>query len=173
MNHEEMDARMNGMLENYRTRKANAIRETVFALADDMKLWVKNGFTHVSWYFNGSGDSGNIDECMLLKWKDMPKDEDAHDLYSFQSRGYDTSYVDVYYDSPVHKLCELLLDEHGGDWYNNDGGYGTVVMSLTSTDEYQAGYYWINMYIRVTEVIYEPWSDDLNKHFEQEQKKLD
>jgi hypothetical protein len=62
--------------------------------------------------YDGSGDSGSIDDVDFYKEKWESVDDIAEDL-----RG----------------LCEdlgyhILNQHYNWDWYNNDGGYGTVII---------------------------------------------
>jgi hypothetical protein len=63
--------------------------------------------------YDGSGDSGSIDDVDFYKEKWESVDDVAEDL-----RG----------------LCEdlgyhILNQHYQWDWYNNDGGYGTVIIT--------------------------------------------
>lgn len=82
--------------------------------------------------FSGSGDSGDLDDVNFYK--------------------HDGSYIghQEWDNSPVYREAQLeLLDDDmadyidyaidGADWYNNDGGFGTISLDLdtmTASCEY-------------------------------------
>jgi hypothetical protein len=71
------------------------------------------GITELVGEYNGSGDSGSIETIYC-------EDEDGN-IISIES--------DV--ESKVEEmLYEVLSDNYDYDWYNNDGGYGTVRINI-------------------------------------------
>jgi hypothetical protein len=71
------------------------------------------GITELVGEYDGSGDSGSIEHVYC-------EDEDAN-----------TIDVDDDILSKVEEmLYEVLSDDYQYDWYNNDGGYGTVRINI-------------------------------------------
>ena len=79
-------------------------------------LYLKDrGVTKIIVSYEGSGDSGSIDGINYYKGED-----------SFSYSDLDISY-DM--DDKLQNLCYPMLDDIE-DWYNNDGGYGTITIDL-------------------------------------------
>jgi hypothetical protein len=79
-------------------------------------LFLKDrGVTKIIVSYEGSGDSGSIDGIIYYKGED-----------SFNHLNIDIS-EDMDYE--LQNLCYPMLDNIE-DWYNNDGGYGTVTIDL-------------------------------------------
>lgn len=72
-----------------------------------------NGVVHLKVMYSGSGDSGGIDEVHYFDKEDGLIEHDT---------------IDVDH-SGIQDLCYPLLDGIE-DWYNNDGGDGTVSINL-------------------------------------------
>lgn len=63
--------------------------------------------------FSGSGDSGDIDE-----WRYLDADSSEVD-------------IDEKSEAVIKKIGEEIINNHYGyDWYNNEGGRGTLYMNL-------------------------------------------
>jgi hypothetical protein len=79
-------------------------------------LYLKDrGVTKIEVEYAGSGDSGSIDGINYYKGED-----------SFSYSDLDISH-DM--DDKLQNLCYPMLDNIE-DWYNNDGGYGTITIDL-------------------------------------------
>ena len=79
-------------------------------------LFLKDrGVTKIIVSYEGSGDSGSIDGINYYKGED-----------SFSYSDLDISH-DM--DDKLQNLCYPMLDNIE-DWYNNDGGYGTITIDL-------------------------------------------
>jgi len=63
--------------------------------------------------FNGSGDEGSFDKPIFL---DAGKKELVVDDAAKES---------------TEQAFSSVLDDYGYDWYNNDGGYGSVTLNVT------------------------------------------
>ena len=79
-------------------------------------LCMAAGFTRIEFHYDGSGDSGQINE-----------------IEGYKSNDKDAMFVEV----PQALRDELeegaygILERHfPGDWINNDGGYGVIVLHL-------------------------------------------
>lgn len=87
--------------------------------------------------YNGSGDSGQVEEIRVLKNKKEVSLKDQHVSYyerqdQFNGSGWNSSFTKktVSLEEALEKIAEDLLDYNGIDWYNNDGGYGIVRVDL-------------------------------------------
>jgi hypothetical protein len=93
--------------------------------------------------FDGAGDSGTIDEPVLydrnenlidltnatFEWE-IETSEFAHEPNKWVKRN-DVRQMPV--GEILTEITNSMLDEHNIDWYNNDGGYGQLVISLFET----------------------------------------
>lgn len=66
--------------------------------------------------YEGSGDSGSIDDCLYY---------DAEDDEYYRNQ---INITDEQHDEIINLVYPMLDDIE--DWYNNDGGYGTVTINL-------------------------------------------
>lgn len=82
--------------------------------------------------YEGSGDSGSIDNVLY-------HDKEDKEYYSIQFNITDSQHDDI------QNLAYPMLDGIE-DWYNNEGGYGSITIDL---DEFS---YDIENNIRITEV---------------------
>lgn len=107
------------------------------------------GIAYIQASYEGAGDSGAIEEILYIDNKkaieeDLDFDELSADNYiSDRDCGIDFK-IDSSLDSLIEDLVYALL-ENVEDWYNNDGGFGTVNINI-STGEYS-----INNNVRYTE----------------------
>lgn len=82
------------------------------------------GYTGVSISFDGAGDSGSINGARAFK-EDFILNERVHDDYY----NYEPQITNLLDD-----LGYAILSDSGYDWYNNDGGYGSIHISLLTGD---------------------------------------
>jgi hypothetical protein len=82
------------------------------------------GYTGVSISFDGSGDDGSINGATAFRG-DFTLNERVHDDYYRYEPQITNSLVDLGY---------AILSNSGYDWYNNDGGYGSIHISLLTGD---------------------------------------
>ena len=85
---------------------------------------------YVGCYFEGSGDSGAIDHYIF-------KDADFKDDFEAEDLGYVDSDISLPADvqSEIEHALEDIFYDHLNeveDWYNNDGGYGTLMMDVST-----------------------------------------
>lgn len=92
--------------------------------------------------FNGSGDSGSIEWVGLLDqegntidltnatfdWHERSGQFEAGKWYVRYTPKPNMPVSDI-----LQAICEDALDDAGHDWYNNDGGYGSLTIDLTTT----------------------------------------
>jgi hypothetical protein len=128
--------------------KSNSMKEmdmigTLVRLAD-------LGVTGIKVTYEGSGDSGAIENVVYTAEKLRKNEEDAfEDLNDLDVWGTDIlnlSTLDSGLESDIAHFVEEQLLNDIEDWWNNDGGYGTVCILVPS------GKYKIVNDIRVTEV---------------------
>jgi hypothetical protein len=88
------------------------------------------GYSHIRAIYSGSGDSGAIHELLAIKRGGVI--EEGDDLPTL-TKGAET--IELEYD-----LAELISNKiydilnNASDWYNNEGGGGTLFIS---TDDYK------------------------------------
>ena len=108
------------------------------------------GVTGIQIYYEGSGDSGCIDEVLCTTAK-LPEDEEkAFDkIRSFNSWEEGAKYLrnlDSGLSSDIESFAEEKILDSIEDWWNNDGGYGTMCILVPS------GKYDVMNNVRITEV---------------------
>ena len=108
------------------------------------------GVTGIQIYYEGSGDSGCIDEVLYTTDKLPENEEDAfNEIRSLNSWDADTKYLrnlDSGLSSDIESFAEEKILDGIEDWWNNDGGYGTLCILVPS------GKYDIMNNVRITEV---------------------
>ena len=128
--------------------KSNSMKEmdmigTLVRLAD-------LGVTGIKVTYEGSGDSGAIENVVYTAEKLRKNEEDAfEDLNDLDVWGTDIlnlSTLDSGLESDIAHFVEEQLLNDIEDWWNNDGGYGNVCILVPS------GKYKIVNDIRVTEI---------------------
>ena len=88
--------------------------------------------------YEGSGDSGGIDNIYISK-KQVPHDDLKGEQFLPHQIG---EYVDDVVNirdhfkhdivDKIEKMCYSLILNHLEDWYNNEGGYGWIMMDIPS-----------------------------------------
>jgi hypothetical protein len=108
------------------------------------------GVTGIQIYYEGSGDSGCIDEVLYTTDKLPENLEDAFDkIRSLNSWDEDAKYLrnlDSGLSSDIESFAEEKILDSIEDWWNNDGGYGTMCILVPS------GKYDVMNNIRITEI---------------------
>lgn len=79
------------------------------------------GIKKIYIHFSGSGDDGAIDSIDYYLENDTVFNNDESHLDTFRNE--------------LEKYCYRKILDHVEDWYNNDGGNGTLVID-TKTGEY-------------------------------------
>ena len=93
------------------------------------------GVEQVTVLFEGSGDSGSIDDVLF---KGGPSDLPAERIaWTRQETVWqDGAWIEVETDAPltfrevIESACLDWLNETGVDWYNNDGGFGELEIDV-------------------------------------------
>ena len=92
------------------------------------------GVTGVKVTYEGSGDSGAIENVVYTAEKLRKNEEDAfEDLNDLDVWGTDIlnlSTLDSGLESDIAHFVEEQLLNDIEDWWNNDGGYGTVRINI-------------------------------------------
>jgi hypothetical protein len=94
--------------------------------------------------FDGSGDSGTIENPELFDQEDNHIDLNNATLDWYQTasevdpltnkwRTIEKPVPNMPVTEVLKSICEDALEEEGLDWYNNEGGYGTLCIDLTTT----------------------------------------
>jgi hypothetical protein len=108
------------------------------------------GVTGIKVQYEGSGDSGCIENTVYTTEK-MDKDEEAafDDINDIEVWGQDVQHLRELNSglaSDIENFVEDQLLQDIEDWWNNDGGYGSVCILIPS------GKYKIYNDIRITQV---------------------
>jgi hypothetical protein len=107
------------------------------------------GIAYIQAYYEGGGDSGAIEDLLYVdNKKAIEEDLNFNKLCEDNYINHRSCGIDFEIDSSLDSLIEDLiygLLENVEDWYNNDGGFGTVYINI-STGEYS-----INNNVRYTE----------------------
>lgn len=94
--------------------------------------------------YDGSGDSGQVESVCLYnkkndlvqisKLKEKVRIYEGRSNYTPDKGGWTTvfSEVSLTMEEALSLFAELLLDYKGIDWFNNDGGYGTLTVDIES-----------------------------------------
>ena len=108
------------------------------------------GVTGIQIYYEGSGDSGCIDEVLYTTDKLPENLEDAFDkIRSLNSWDEEAKYLrnlDSGLSSDIESFAEEKILDSIEDWWNNEGGYGTMCILVPS------GKYDVMNNIRITEI---------------------
>ena len=108
------------------------------------------GVTGIQIYYEGSGDSGCIDEVLYTTDKLPENLEDAFDkircLNTWDEESKYLRNLDSGLSSDIESFAEEKILDSIEDWWNNDGGYGTMCILVPS------GKYDVMNNVRITEV---------------------
>jgi hypothetical protein len=128
--------------------------------------------------FEGAGDDGQIDEIEFYNTNNetfnIPIDTIS---WVYTDYGQETKETKVTLHKATEDLGYSMLDESGHDWYNNDGGYGSISVLIEGQD----GKPYVDMEINIrytNEDHYEYGNDsfsmfaDEGKHEKTESRKI-
>jgi len=102
------------------------------------------GYSHIFARYSGSGDDGGVDEMYLVERGGVHEEEGS--LPELEGDAVLADIEDELSKVLMEKVYEIL--SHEDDWYNNEGGGGTLFIS---TDD---GKYRGDHYINVTESVH-------------------
>ena len=102
------------------------------------------GVTGVKIFYSGSGDSGDIDDVVYTRTKEASFD-DINTLNSFGENSLYLKELDYDLKDEISDFADQKILNDIEDWWNNDGGYGTMLIKIPS------GKYEINNIIYITD----------------------
>ena len=102
------------------------------------------GVTGVKIIYDGAGDSGSIESVVYTAEPcETPEDiDDKVDGYHYESN---LANIDMNAADALSNFAENVLLDEIEDWWNDEGGYGTLCIMVPS------GKYIINNHIRITD----------------------
>jgi hypothetical protein len=102
------------------------------------------GVTGVKIVYDGAGDSGSIESVVYTAEPcETPEDiDDKVDGYDYESK---LANIDMNAADALSNFAENVLLDEIEDWWNDEGGYGTLCIMVPS------GKYIINNHIRITD----------------------
>ena len=102
------------------------------------------GVTGIKIIYSGGGDSGAIDE-IIYTTEEVTCLEDLDDLDPYSENVLNLRDLSTSFYSNIEDFATSQLLDNVEDWWNNEGGYGTVLITIPS------GNYTINNNIYFTE----------------------
>ena len=112
-----------------------------------------NGYHTIQVNYSGSGDSGDIDSIWLLKYREVFSYNSETGKENIEDRIKEIKDCEEWVRDKADKILSGIED-----WWNNDGGYGTMVIQIPS------GTYTINNEINYTKTdSYEHSGNFLNE----------
>ena len=102
------------------------------------------GVTGIKIIYSGGGDSGAIDEIIYTTEK-VTNFEDLENLDQYSENVLNLRDLSTSFYSDIEDFATSKLLDNIEDWWNNEGGYGTVLIAIPS------GNYKINNNIYFTE----------------------
>lgn len=89
------------------------------------------GVTGIKIFYSGGGDSGDIDDVVYTTTKEAA----FNDIMNLSNHGEDVLYLakldDELKDQLIDFANEKILNDLE-DWWNNDGGYGVMLIKIPS-----------------------------------------
>ena len=102
------------------------------------------GVTGIKIFYSGGGDSGDIDDVVYTTTKDVTFD-DINYLSSYGENALYLTNLDHDLKEEISDFANEKILNDIEDWWNNDGGYGTMLIKIPS------GNYEINNIIYITD----------------------
>jgi hypothetical protein len=102
------------------------------------------GVTGIKIIYSGGGDSGAIDD-IIYTTEEVTFLEDLDDLDPYSENVLNLRDLSTSFYSDIEDFATSKLLDNVEDWWNNEGGYGTVLIAIPS------GNYTINNNIYFTE----------------------
>jgi hypothetical protein len=116
--------------------------KTNTTLQEDLVTLALEGYKSILIYYAGSGDSGSIEEILLHK-KEFDIDDFEFYLHNSEGISLDNQIIK---DNIEQFIMDNILDNIE-DWYNNEGGDGTVYIKIPS------GEYHVDNQVRLIDYI--------------------
>ena len=89
------------------------------------------GVTGIKIFYSGSGDSGDIDDVVYT----TTKEASFYDIMNLSNHGEDVLYLatlDGYLRDDLIDFANEKILNGIEDWWNNDGGYGVMLIKIPS-----------------------------------------
>ena len=114
------------LMARHRQNEIDRQKAAIAKLAKLAPEYIKNGYTVIHIYYSGCGDSGEVTEVYAhTNNKDTPGE-----THSFN-----------YKDNEYEEMSEIAYDILTYDWYNNDGGGGSIIIDLFHKEVEVDGHY--------------------------------
>ena len=102
------------------------------------------GVTGVKIFYSGSGDSGDIDDVVYTTTKEV-NFNDINNLTNYGENALYLTNLDHDLKDEISDFADQKILNDIEDWWNNDGGYGAMLIKIPS------GQYEINNIIYITD----------------------
>ena len=102
------------------------------------------GVTGIKVIYSGGGDSGAIDD-IIYTTEEVTFLEDLENLDQYSENVLNLKDLSTSLYSDIEDFAHSKLLDNIEDWWNNEGGYGTILIAIPS------GNYTINNNIYITE----------------------
>ena len=89
------------------------------------------GVTGIKLFYSGSGDSGAIDDIVYTT-NEVADIEDINYLENFGDHVYYLKDLDSALNADIENFAEVQILSDIEDWWNNDGGYGVMLIAVPS-----------------------------------------
>jgi glycerophosphoryl diester phosphodiesterase len=91
------------------------------------------GVTGIKIIYSGGGDSGAIDD-IIYTTEEVTNLEDLDDLDPYSLNVLNLRDLSTSFYSNIEDFATSKLLDEIEDWWNNEGGYGTVLIAIPSGD---------------------------------------
>ena len=89
------------------------------------------GVTGIKIFYSGGGDSGALDDIVYTK-KEIGDLEDINYLQNFGDEVVVLKDLDSALNADIENFAEEKILNDIEDWWNNDGGYGVMLIAVPS-----------------------------------------
>ena len=111
------------LMARFRQDEINKQKAAIAKLAKLAPEYIKNGYTIIHIHYSGCGDSGEITEV----YASTNSDNGSHTFN--------------YKDTEYQEMSEIADDILTYDWYNNEGGGGSITIDLFNKEVEVDGHY--------------------------------
>ena len=91
------------------------------------------GVTGIKIIYSGGGDSGAIDD-IIYTTQEITNFKDLYDLDQYNESCLNLRDLSTSFYSDIEDFATSKLLDNIEDWWNNEGGYGEVIISIPSGD---------------------------------------
>jgi len=110
------------VLARWKTDMDQRQNKALSKLAKLAPKYIKDGYTVIHTCYSGCGDSGEVTEVYATT--------DSNEIHTFN-----------YKDNEFQEMSDIVYDLLTYDWYNNDGGGGSIAIDLVNKEIEIDGYY--------------------------------